>query len=158
MKFKQHLLWGAILSYFSIKIFNLSIIEGTVIFLASVLIDFDHYLWYGAVTKDWNPFHAINWYNGMVPKWIKLSASEKKKFKKGIFIFHSIGFWIILYALSLKNPFFLWILIGIAIHLSGDYIYMTYHKESLSPKISAFYTWKKNKGKKELIKEFTLMN
>jgi membrane-bound metal-dependent hydrolase YbcI (DUF457 family) len=151
MKFKYHIFIGLLASYSLVLFSRATFLEGTIIFLASILIDFDHYLWYGATTKDWNPFHAINWYLKKNPRWKNLSQKEKNKFKKGVFIFHSIGFWIALYFLSLFNKVFLLILIGIGIHILADYFHMIKNGEPIYNKVSALYTWKRNKNKKELI-------
>ena len=59
MEFKYHVLIGAIVSYSITIIFNLEPLIGLTIFLASVLIDIDHYFWYAFETRDLNPFHAI---------------------------------------------------------------------------------------------------
>ena len=151
MKFKHHLLIGIIFSTIITIVSEITILEGTIIFLASILIDFDHYIWYGAVTKDWNPFHAIKWYIKKTPEWKNISQKEKNKFKKGVFIFHSVGFWIVLYFLSLFNKVFLLILIGIGIHILADYFNLIKNGEPIYNKVSALYTWKRNKNKKELV-------
>lgn len=152
MKFKHHLLIGFIASIILVKSFNLSLVTGLIIFLASWLIDIDHYFWYGFSTKDWNPIHAIRWYIKSVPKWRKLSLKEKEKFKREVFICHSIGFWSILVALSLIHKTFLWILIGVTIHMVADWIDLKIKGESPCNKIFLSYVIKNNKGKKGLDK------
>ncbi len=151
MKFRHHILIGLLASFLIVNFSRVTSLEGVIIFLASILIDFDHYIWYGAVTKDWNPFNAIRWYIKRNPEWKNISQKEKNKFKKGVFIFHSIGFWIVLYFLSLINELFLFVLIGIGIHIFADYFHMIKNKEPIYNKVSALYTWKRNKNKKEFI-------
>lgn len=151
MKFRHHILIGLIVSSAIVFFSKATFLEGTIIFLASILIDFDHYLWYGTVTKDWNPLHAIRWYIKKNPQLKNLSKKEKNKFKKGVFIFHSVGFWIALYLLSLYNNFFLFILIGIGIHILADYFHMIKNGEPIYNKVSTLYTLKRNKNKKALI-------
>ena len=131
MKFKYHIFIGFIISYILVQFFNFSLLSGIIIFLASWIIDSDHYLWYGFSRKDWNPFHAINWYKKSIPKWSKLSLNGRNKFKRGIFIFHGIEFWIVLTPLSFIYNFFLWILIGIIIHMIADWIDLISKRESL---------------------------
>ena len=148
MEFKWHLLFGFITSYVLIHFFNFPLLAGLIIFIASWIIDIDHYPWYALETKDWNPFHAIEWYVKMVPKWWALSLNERRKFKHGIFIFHSLLFWMILASLSFIHPLFLWILIGIAIHIFADLIDLKIKNEPLYIKIFPLYTIRKNKNKR----------
>ena len=150
MKFKYHLLIGIVVSFTLVKLFNLSLVAGLTIFIASWLIDIDHYFWYGFSTKDWNPLHAIKWYIKSIPKWHKLSLKEKEKYKRGVFIFHGILFWGILAALSFVNNLFFWILIGVSIHMVADWIDLKMKSEPLYNKIFPLYVIKRNEGKRSL--------
>ena len=150
MKFKAHLILGFLFFYISVKLFNISLINSAIIFLSSILIDVDHYFWYVGATKDWNPFHAISWYKSWVPKWKSLNPQEKDKFKRKILTFHSLSFWILIYTLSFINPIFIFVFIGIMIHICEDYIHFIYNKEKFYPKFSWIYTFKRNKNKKNL--------
>ena len=150
MKFKYHLLIGFVASFALVKFFNFSLVSGLVIFVASWIIDFDHYLWYGFSTKDWNPIHAIKWYIKSIPKWHKLSLKEKEKFKRGVFIFHGIEFLIILSIFSFIHEFFFWILIGVMIHMVADWIDLRMKGERLYNKIFPLYVISRNEGKKSL--------
>ena len=96
MEFKWHLLISFIASYVLVYFYNFNLLAGLIIFLSSILIDGDHYLWYGFGTKDWNPLHAIRWHIGAIPKWLSLSIQERNKFRRGVFFCHGILFWAIL--------------------------------------------------------------
>ncbi len=150
MKFKYHFLIGIVASLILVQLFDLSFSAGLIIFLASWMIDFDHYFWYGFEMKNWNPLHAIRWYIKSIPKWHKLSLKERNKFKRGVFIFHGILFWAILTALSFVNSLFLWILIGVGIHMVADWIDLNMRGEPLYNKIFPLYVMKRNKNKKSL--------
>lgn len=150
MKFKYHVLIGFIISYVLVQFFDFSLLSGAIIFFVSWMIDIDHYFWYGFLRKDWNPFHGINWYKGSIPKLSKLSLKGKKKFKCGVFIFHGIEFWIILIFLSFFHNFFLWVLIGVMIHMISDWIGLILRGESLYNKMSLIYLIRRNKNKKGL--------
>jgi len=150
MRFEKHLLIGFTASYILIYFFNFSSFSGLIIFLASWMIDGDHYFWYSLEMKDWNPLHAIKWYKKSIPKWFCLSIKEREKFKRGVFICHGIIFWIILAALSLVHKFFLWILIGVAIHMIADWIDIIDKGEPLYNKIFPCYVIRRNKNKKGL--------
>ncbi len=148
MQFKQHLLIGFVVSYILIHFFNFPLFTGLIIFLSSILIDGDHYLWYGFKTKDWNPFHAIRWYNKSIQKWHSLTSKEREKFKRGVFICHGVLFWAILLSLSFLHKIFLWILIGVGIHMIADLIDLARRGEPLYNKIFPCYVMKRNKRKK----------
>ena len=150
MKFKYHLIIGLVISFVLVKFFNFSLLVGLTIFLASWLIDIDHYFWYGFSTKDWNPIHAIKWYINSVPKWHKLSSKEKEKFKRKICAFHGIEFLLLLAIFSFFYKIFSWIFIGAIIHMIADWIEFKIEGESLYSKIFPLYTIERNKNKKSL--------
>jgi hypothetical protein len=114
------------------------------------MIDGDHYIWYVFEMKEWNPIKAIRWYKKSFTKWFALSMEERNKFKRGIFIFHGLLFWLILAILSFIHPIFLWILTGVAIHLVADLIDLYFKGEHLYTKIFPHYVIKRNKNKKGL--------
>jgi len=150
MKFKYHLIIGLVISFALVKFFNFPLLAGLTIFLASWLIDIDHYLWYVFSMKDWNPIHAIRWYIKAIPKWDGLSLEEREKFKQGIFICHGIEFLLILAILSYFHRIFLWVLIGVTIHMVLDWIDLKRKGEPLYNKIFPLYVARRNKNKKSL--------
>ena len=150
MKFKWHLIVGILVSYILVQFFNFSLIAGAIVFLSSWLIDFDHYFWFGVELKNWNPIKAIEWRIKFVPKWNKLSLLEKNKFKRGVFIFHGLGFWLIIVVLSFYYNLFFWILLGVIIHMVADWIDLINKKEPLYNKIFPIYVIKRNKNKRSL--------
>lgn len=150
MDFKWHFLFGFVISYILVYFFNFSIFAGIIIFLSSWMIDGDHYLWYAFEMKDWNPIHGIKWYLSTIPTWFKLSIKEREEFKRGVFIFHGLLFWLVLAALSFIHPLFLWILIGVAIHMVSDLIDLHFRGEPLYNKIFPCLVIRRNKNKKGL--------
>ena len=151
MEFKAHLLIGFVTSYILVYFFDFSLFAGTIIFLASWMIDGDHYLWYAFETKDWNPINALKWYHKSIPKWFKLSLKEREKFKRGVFVCHGVLFWLILAALSFIHPIFLWVLIGGGIHMVADLIDLVKHGEPIYNKIfPLLYVTKRNKNKRSI--------
>ena len=150
MEFKWHILIGFVVSYILVYFFNLTLFAGIIIFISSWIIDGDHYLWYAIETKDWNPINAIKWYEKSIPKWFSMPLKEKEKFKRGVFICHGILFWIILATLSFIHKIFLWILIGVGIHMIADFIDNIKTKEPLYNKIFPCYVIRRNKNKKSL--------
>jgi len=153
MKFKHHILIGLIGSILISYIFDLTYIEWLIIFASSILIDIDHYFWYMNETKTINPFKAIKWYidHQKYSIWKKLSKEEKSKYKRGFYAFHGIEFWLILILLSFWNITFLFILIGIMLHIVPDVSYLIWKEESPLQKISQIYVLKRNKNKRSLV-------
>jgi len=150
MEFKLHFLYGFVISYILVYFSDFSILAGTIIFISSWMIDIDHYFWYSLEMKDYNPLHAIKWYRASIPKWFALPKKEREKLRGGVFIFHGILFWIILAALSFLHPIFLWVLIGVGIHMIADLIDLHFKGEPLYNKIFPLYVMKRNKNKKGL--------
>ena len=144
---KVHILIGAIISILLYIIFPITSVQTLTIFLASFLIDIDHYLFYIFIKRDISLKRAINYFYSHRVKWLKLSKEEKRKFKRFTFIFHNIEFWLILLILAQFYTIFYFILLGFAIHISLDYIEIIYMKEAFYPKVSIIYTYLKNKSK-----------
>jgi len=110
---KWHILFGAIFSLILFLVFKVNLFYSIVVFLASVLIDVDHYLFYVKRKDDWNLKTAFNWF-----------VALEKKHKPLALIFHNIEFVILILILSFFHNFFLFILIGLLFHLSIDLIYL----------------------------------
>jgi hypothetical protein len=152
MRFRWHFLFGFVITYSLVYFFDLSLSAGLIIFFSSWLIDGDHYLWYSIEMKDWNPLHAIKWTIKISPKWLNLPRKKKEKFRQGIFVLHGIFFWTVILILLFVNRIFLWVFIGIVIHIVADLIDLAIRKEHLYLKICPLYVIWKNKGKKSLRK------
>ena len=149
---KYHTLLGAVFSILIYFLFSLTPFQATLIFLASFLIDFDHYLWYALRKKDLNPINSTKWFFKKRKIWIKLPPNQRRKIKLPILIFHGIEFWILLIILSFLNPLFIYILIGVLFHAVFDFIELFYLKEPLYFKASQVLVYLKNKKNKDLIK------
>ncbi len=147
MQPKWHILIGFIVSYILVYFFNFSLLAGMIIFLSSFLIDFDHVIRYIFLKKDINPKKFWNWSMNSKKSWCSLSCNQKRKIKFPIFFFHGIEFWIIILILAIFSPFFLWILIGILIHMIADISFLIYNHDPLYFKLSTIYTIITNKNK-----------
>jgi len=149
---KYHIAIGLLISSLLVYFLNLSLLTGIIIFLSSWLfIDLDHYFRYVYLTKNFSLVGFYRWSIEKHKKFIKLSENQKEKYKKPIFIFHSIEFWFVLFLLSFLSKIFIWVLVGFAIHMIADYIDISYYKEKIYPKFSLIYTLIKNKNKKDFI-------
>lgn len=147
---KHHIIFGAIIAILIYLIFpQITILNATIIFLASVLIDFDHYLYYFFTRKTLNLKTAFNWFSQKSKALKKLSKQEKAEYQYPIMIFHGIEFWLLLILLSFLNDLFFFILLGIAIHIILDFIEIFYYKFPIYIKLSQIYLYFENKNKKE---------
>lgn len=120
MLIKQHIIINLIISL--ILLFFISPIYVLVIFTSSILIDFDHYLYYIFEKKRYSLKSAYNWYLIERKRFHNLSPKEKKKHRYFIFIFHGLEILIILLFLSLYTPILFFVLTGFFIHLTEDSI------------------------------------
>jgi len=151
MLVKYHVVLGAIFSILIYTLFELTPLQATIIFLASFLIDFDHYLIYIITQKNLSLKKAYKIFSQHKDKWVKLPKKKKSQYKEYLLIFHGIEFVILLIALSFLHNIFLFILIGILFHLVLDYIDIIYYNGFLSSKLSQIYVYLTNKNKRELI-------
>lgn len=146
---KTHTILGFVVSLVLFIIFPITWWQAGIIFLSSVLIDIDHYLLYVKKNKDWSLKRAYIFFIKKSNKWKKLSKLQKEKYKHEIIFFHGIEFIIILVLLIFLSNLFLFILIGILIHLALDFIDLIKKEAPLHVKSSQIYTHLNNKGKKD---------
>jgi len=146
---KTHIILGIIFSILIYFIFKVSLFDITLIFLASVFIDFDHYIWYFYEKKSLNLKHAYYWFIENRKKWLMLSKKQRGDYKRVYLIFHSIEFWIFLLILSFINRIFLLILVGVLFHMIFDYIEIINKRERFYPKLSLVLTYLNNSKRKK---------
>jgi hypothetical protein len=144
---KYHILFNFLVVFALKLITNISNAYLGIIFLSSFLIDMDHYLLYAIKKKDINLEAAYQWFIERKEEYFKMSIEERKKFKQIIMVFHTLEFWILLFALSFISQIFLFILAGIMLHLIFDWIELFILKEPIYPKFSLIWTLIKNKNK-----------
>ena len=142
---KIHAIVGAAVSILIFFIFHITFFEAFLILFASIFIDFDHYLWYLIKNKDWKLKNSYQSFKEKRLLWNNLSKKEKKEHKMPIFIFHVIEFWIILILLSFISKYFIYVLLGVLIHMILDYLETIYTKSLFYPKLSLIFTYLKNK-------------
>jgi hypothetical protein len=148
---RWHVLYGFIFSYILVYFFNFSLFSGFVIFLTSIFMDLDHVLLYYLDTKNLNPSKFMNYSRKRKECWRNISENESNLYKKPHFILHGMEFLLLLLIFSFLHVFFLWILIGILIHLFFDLFVLIYEKEHISIKTSQIWLWQRNKNKKKFI-------
>lgn len=144
-----HILAGFVFAYILVYFFSFSLTAGLIIFLASVLIDLDHYIIYTRRTKDYNLLKAYNYWISRSRKWRKLTREQKAEYKITHFFFHGIEFIILLIILSFISNIFYYILIGTLFHMLIDYFSIFALKDPPYIKFSQIYLYIRNKTKKE---------
>src|SRR4030042_6710509 len=102
---KWHILSGASFSLILYLLFPITFFQISLIFLSSVLIDFDHYM-FGAIRNKILSLKKLYLWHKSLPK----------HHKPMMHIFHSIEFTLLIAVLSFYFNFFLFILIGIIFH------------------------------------------
>ncbi|MBU2052997.1 MAG: metal-dependent hydrolase [Nanoarchaeota archaeon] len=121
---RTHTFLGIIFSLVIAYSFNLSLIAGIIIFLSSVLIDVDHYLYYVYKKKDWSLKRAYNFFIVGKNKIASLSRKQRNEFYHGFSFLHGIETLVILFILGkFLSEYFYYILIGFSFHLFLDIIH-----------------------------------
>lgn len=142
---KTHVILGLLFSISLYFTFKITLFEAFLVLFSSIFIDFDHYLWYIFKKRDLSLKSAYSYFKEKRNKFNKLSREKKKKHKMPYLIFHVIEFWALLFLFSLTNKYFIFILIGIALHMFLDYIEIIYRKNVFYFKFSLIWTYIKNR-------------
>ena len=148
---KQHIIYGAI---FSLALFILvpqvTLTKAIIVFLAAVLIDIDHYLFYVIDKKDFSLKNSFKWYKKHAKNWLKMSPTTREKYKRPVILCHGIEFLLIILILSLFSQTFLFISVGVLFHFTLDFHQAKIDKEPFYVKFSQLYTYFKTKTKPRL--------
>ncbi len=140
MRPQIHFLLGIIFVIFLYFFFFpiISVFGLTIIFLSSVLIDIDHYIYYVFKKKDLNPFKAYEWYKKYTCKFCSLPNEKQKKLFLGFYFLHGIEILLLFLFLGYISQFFIFIFIGFFFHWSVDLISDIIWKRRLD-KLSIIY-------------------
>ena len=147
---KHHILLGAITTFLIFLISGINSLEASIIFLASFLIDIDHYLIYIISSKNISLKKARNYFFNWRKKWLEMPIKKREDYKRPILFLHGIEFVLLLIILGIFNNLFLFILIGITMHLFFDYMDILIVQEPLYCKFSQVYVHMTNKRKKSV--------
>lgn len=121
---KKHFIYGLIFSLAIYFIFSLNILEWSLIFLASFLLDFDHYLYFIFTNKTFSLKKAYSVFIEKGKKFRSLSKLEKREYVPGFYLFHGLETLVVLGLLGFFfSNYFYFILLGVAFHLVLDYIH-----------------------------------
>ena len=118
MNYLSHFLINISLIILSKLLFNINNSFLLIFFIAGLLMDIDHLIFFAVKTKSFS-----------LKKWSALGNKMRKKMQPGFYVFHSPEFCLIIMILSFFHVYFLIILINYIIHISIDITeHYTYHK------------------------------
>lgn len=149
---KKHILYGGIFSSLAWTLFPNIGPNALTIFLASFLIDADHYFAYALKRKNLNLRKAYKYFREMHEK-LKIGVKNGKNIKSPLVIFHTVESLLLLLILSIFYPIFLFIFIGFVFHNILDMIDIQCEFGSLAPRDYSMIQYiinKKNKKYKYL--------
>ena len=129
--------------------FELTYTAGLIIFFSSWLIDVDHYFWFVFSGKGINPLKAMKWYFKNGASWENMPRRKRDKYKRGVFVFHSLILLVILFLLSFWIEVLFFVFLGFLIHLVADIVKLIYDEEPFYLKTFPLVTVWKNRGLKE---------
>jgi len=132
---KWHILFGFVFAYVIYWFTSINIFEASLIFLSSVLIDFDHYMWYVIKRKDRNLKNAY------------IYLKKHRNIVKPLMLFHTIEFHIFIGLLSFIWVGFFYIFIGMGFHSVFDLIELIYEKRIYTREFFFFRYLLSNKNK-----------
>lgn len=115
---KAHVILGAIFSILVYYIFHITIFQASLIFLASVFIDIDHYLFHLNRKKSFSLKEAYYFHKNL-----------PKNHKPMMHFLHTIEIIILIFILSFVWQGFFFIFIGMMFHSLLDVFEMAYNKE-----------------------------
>jgi len=120
---KHHIILGLIFSIVLYFFPGFTLLQVSIVFLSSFLIDVDHYLYYVFRKKDLSLRRSYSWFIKMAEKYKKQTLKQKQNSKKSPAYLHGLEIILILYLLGyfISNLFY-FVAIGFLFHLILDYI------------------------------------
>ena len=113
MLVSKHIFFGLIFVGFLYLIFpQIELIELSIIFLSSILIDVDHYFYYVYKKKNWNLKRAHKWHINEFKKFLSLSWKQRNKTPTRFSLLHGIETLLFVFLLSFINQYFLFVFIN----------------------------------------------
>lgn len=124
----RHIIYGILLTLTVWLVFpNTSWFYLSLLFLSSIFIDVDHYIWYVKERKDWNLKNAYYY------------LKDKKDKRRKLFWFHTIEFIIFIGLLSYIWKGFSYIFIGLIFHSILDIMDIKIYKKDFKERVFSFF-------------------
>jgi hypothetical protein len=118
-----HIFFGFVFSAFLFFLFpDVGITNLTLLFLSSVLIDVDHYLFYAHEKKGFNLRKAYDYSVKLREEWKELEGSIGYNSHSILYIFHGLEVLLLLFVLSFIFGPLYFIFIGFSFHLLLDLV------------------------------------
>jgi hypothetical protein len=116
-----HFLFGAILSIFLFFLFpEIGVINISILFFSSILIDIDHYFFYIYEKREFNLRKAYSYFLNNKRKMKELKGYSSSPSLSSFFIFHGIEVILLLFLLSFLFKPFYFAFMGFSFHLILD--------------------------------------
>jgi len=150
---KQHLFLGLAFSLILFLLYpKIGLTGFFLIFLSSVLIDIDHYVYYVVKKKDFSLKNAYLWFINIDKKMAKMTKKQRNNFYIALCFLHGFELLIILFLLANISELFFFIFIGFSFHLLLDIAHQVNYKERLDKVslINDFFRFKKLKSAEEI--------
>ncbi len=145
MYLKQHIFFGFIFAIALFLLFpKIGFLGFSIIFLSSVLIDIDHYIYYIYEKKDFNLKNAYKCFIQIDSYCRALPWKQRTNLKGQFYIFHGVELLLLLILLSFFFNFFIFIFTGFAFHLLLDLLDQTTYWDKID-KLSTIHDILKNK-------------
>ena len=146
---KYYIILGFFFSLILFLIFPfIGLLGFLIIFVSSVLIDADIYLYYVFTKKNFNLINAMKYYSKKRKEVLLLPMEQRAKKQGNIRIFHGIEVLLILFLLGFFiNKIFLFIFIGFSFHLFLDIVEQIHYGFRIS-KISLIFDFVKKINEK----------
>lgn len=140
MLVSSHVIAGVLFSLVLFLIFpHIGLLYLLIIFLSSVLIDVDHYVYYIFNKKDMSLTNSYKHSMKQMRWYFAMTREKQRKVFHGFFLFHGFEFIILLLVLGwFVSNIFLYIFIGVIFHLFLDNFYEGLFAGRLD-KISSIY-------------------
>lgn len=149
MNLSAHILFGFVFAIFLYLIFpQIGLLESSIIFLSSILIDIDHYLYYLYKKRDYSLKKAYLFFIDNQKKFLMLPRTEREEYRGILVIFHGIEILMVLILFGIfASSLFFYIFVGFAFHLLLDVIFQPVYWNRLDriSLIRDFYKFKKLK-------------
>lgn len=146
MRLQSHIIAGAVGAAITVPFWQYPY-QALIFFVASFMIDADHYLDYlwRSRGKDWSPLRMFRYYD-------HVTEHHSDTRMLGFSVLHTVEIFIAVYLLAayLSPVFFLPVLAGMAYHMIFDVIWMSYHQVPFIRAYSVieYHLRKKNKKTK----------
>jgi hypothetical protein len=139
---KKHFLYGLIAALILVLLNLANIWQALIFVAATVLMDFDHYIYYVRRKRKYNLRAAYHWFKIKEKFWKMIPPHDRKHYYTGFYIFHGIE-WVVLFLLLgyfLSSAFY-YVALGMLFHLVLDWLIQEIYLYPYRFKFSIIYDY-----------------